>query len=162
MAHGFVLGVELLGRGWWDGVSSNIGRHEHPRQKCEACPHPGIPIGSELSSTTWVRFGPIFLKSNGKNGQSHFHHELLSSSLSLIPEESSITWEKCPGRVKKTEWSWTVRSWRDCKSWEMKRKLAYRTWQILRMSWSSRVNWWEISSQIWSIICRNQKWRCCR
>lgn len=53
-------------RGWWKGIRSNAEKHEHPGQMCEACSHPGIPFGSELSSTTWGRFGAIVLKSNRK------------------------------------------------------------------------------------------------
>jgi hypothetical protein len=61
MAHGSVLSVQLFGRGWWEEVRSIGGRHEHPGQMCEACPHPGVSFGSELSSTIWGRFwGHIF------------------------------------------------------------------------------------------------------
>ena len=61
MAHGSVLSVQLLGRGWWEGVRSNGGRHEHPGQMCEGCPHPEIPFDSELSSTvqTWDHYFEI-------------------------------------------------------------------------------------------------------
>ena len=61
MAHGSVLSVQLLGRGWWEGVRSNGGRHEHPGQMCEGCPQPEIPFDSELSSTvqTWDHYFEI-------------------------------------------------------------------------------------------------------
>ena len=64
MAHGSVFSVQLFGREWWEGVRSNGGKHEHPGQMCEGCPHPEIPFGSELSSTvrTWDHYFEIWCR----------------------------------------------------------------------------------------------------
>ena len=60
MAHGSVLSVHLFGRGWWEEVRSIGGRHEHPGQMCEGCPHPEIPLA--LSCPQQCRLGTIILK----------------------------------------------------------------------------------------------------
>ena len=80
MAPGSVVSVQLLGRGWWERVRSNGGRHEHPGQMCEGCPHPEIPFGSELSSTvqTWDHYFEIWCRGK-KYKQSQLPQVLLSS-----------------------------------------------------------------------------------
>ena len=80
MAPGSVLSVRLLGRGWWERVRSNGGRHEHPGQMCEGCPHPEIPFDSELSSTvqTWDHYFEIWCRGK-KYKQSQVPQVLLSS-----------------------------------------------------------------------------------
>ena len=80
MAPGSVVSVQLLGRGWWERVRSNGGRHEHPGQMCEGCPQPEIPFGSELSSTvqTWDHYFEIWCRGK-KYKQSQVPQVLLSS-----------------------------------------------------------------------------------
>ena len=121
----------------------------------DRCVKPAHTQGSRLALSCpqqlGADFGAIFLKSNRKSGQSQFHHELLSSSFSLISEESSITWDKMSRQSLKNRVildSEELKGLLRNESWEMKRKLVYRTWQILRMGWSSRVNWWDLSSDL--------------
>lgn len=89
---------------------------------------------------TWGHYFAMWWrgKKEKKNRKSHVPQEmflLLSLSLSHSCRIKYSMKEKIVRQsLKNWERSWTVRSWSNCKTWRLRRKLVWITWPTLRIS----------------------------